>query len=698
MKRSATILLLIILSSATIASKIIAPVHGTPLGSPTALPGTDPATNIFPKLLQATNGSIWLTWEKVVGTYGQVYLMVNNGFGWSGQIPLVNSGGTYDDITPTLAQLTNGTIILAWSRGSTGSGACSSQRTYDIYTQRYTNGVWSSPVPLVQAAGDDLTPAMARLKDGRVMLVWTRCTIANAGGDIYYKILNNTWGPESLLVGSTSDEEKLPSILQANDGRVWVFYSSNTGTGASNVLDDVIWNGLTWTSPALVTNAGVDDDWSSIAQDRNQTLWLFWSRNVYNGTVSGVPTYQYDLFYKNSTNNGVSWSPEQTLAPNISSQEKQPTIVQTSSKKLWIVYASDQQLGNPYHTDNLYLITSDVVKVHDLNAVSAALPPVLPFHRVGETMNISVTVTNLGDYTESSTVKCYANNTLVYSKPITITAAQTSTWILPWNSTGSLAGNYLVKATVNTVAGEFLTTNNSVNASAPFPLTFRGDVSRDGKVDIVDLATVASHFGAVKTKPNYYPDADLNHDGVTDIVDLTLVGGEFGKSTMLHDLAILSATLPTITPRSGEIVRISTVVANLGVFDESSQVTLSINSVVKSSIPITIASARTTTVTFDWNSTGQQPGTLSVTVRVNPVTSELQTTNNSINSTLVLTFRGDVNRDRRVDISDLSLIAGHFGSVLGSPAYYSEADLNRDGVIDIQDMSICASDFGKTLT
>ena len=87
-----------------------------------------------------------------------------------------------------------------------------------------------------------------------------------------------------------------------------------------------------------------------------------------------------------------------------------------------------------------------------------------------------------------------------------------------------------------------------------------------------------------------------------------------------------------------------------------------------------------------------------MTVRVNPVTSELQTTNNSINSTLVLTFRGDVNRDRRVDISDLSLIAGHFGSVLGSPAYYSEADLNRDGVIDIQDMSICASDFGKTLT
>src|SRR3989454_80809 len=698
MKRSATILLLIILSSATIASKIIAPVHGTPLGSPTALPGTDPATNIFPKLLQATNGSIWLTWEKVVGTYGQVYLMVNNGFGWSGQIPLVNSGGTYDDITPTLAQLTNGTIILAWSRGSTGSGACSSQRTYDIYTQRYTNGVWSSPVPLVQAAGDDLTPAMARLKDGRVMLVWTRCTIANAGGDIYYKILNNTWGPESLLVGSTSDEEKLPSILQANDGRVWVFYSSNTGTGASNILNDVIWNGSTWTSPAQVTNAGVDDDWSSIAQDRNQTLWLFWSRNVYNGTVSGVPTYQYDLFYKNSTNNGVSWSPEQTLAPNISSQEKQPTIVQTSSKKLWIVYASDQQLGNPYHTDNLYLITSDVVKIHDLNAVSAALPPILPFHRAGETMNISVTVTNLGDYGESSTINCYANNTLVYSKPFTLSAAQTATWLLPWNSLSYPPGIYKIKASVNTVPGEFLTANNSVNASTYLPLTFRGDTNRDGRVDVVDFSLEGSHWGTVKGGPNWLPDTDLNRDGTIDVVDLSMVGGDFAKSITLHDLAISSVTLPTITPRIGEIARITTNVVNIGSFTESSQVTLSMNNVVVSTVPVTITNGNSSTITFNWNSTSQLAGTYLVSVRVTPVMSEFQTVNNSLNLTIVITFPGDVNRDRVVDVVDYTTVGAHLFATQGSPNYLPEADLNRDGSIDVVDLAICGSDFGKSLT
>src|SRR5207245_5321711 len=103
----------------------------------------------------------------------------------------------------------------------------------------------------------------------------------------YYKILSNAWGSETALV-ATSAEEKLPSILQANDGRVWVIYSTNIGTGSSNLLNDVIWNGTSWTSPAQLTNAGVDDDWSSIVQDRNTTVWLFWSRNVFNGTVSGV--------------------------------------------------------------------------------------------------------------------------------------------------------------------------------------------------------------------------------------------------------------------------------------------------------------------------------------------------------------------------------------------------------------------------
>src|SRR5207245_4931365 len=138
-------------------------------------------------------------------------------------------------------------------------------------------------------------------------------------------------------------------------------------------------------------------------------------------------------------------------------------------------------------------------------------------------------------------------------------------------------GIYKIKASVNTVPGEFLTANNSVNASTYLPLTFRGDTNRDGRVDIVDFSLVGSHFGAVKPSPNYLPLADMNNDGTIDVIDLSMVGSDIGKSMTLHDLAVLSLTLPTITPRIGELARITTVIVNIGNFNETSQVTLSMN-------------------------------------------------------------------------------------------------------------------------
>src|SRR2546422_8117998 len=154
MKRTATILLLTVLMALITGHGDVPQAHATGWGSTSALPGTDQSTNIFPKLLQSSNGSIWLVWEKVNNGYGQIYLMVNNGFGWSGQIPLINNNGAFDDISPALVQLANGTVILAWSRGVSGTGCLSGMRIDDLYTESYTNWIWTNAAPLVQALGD----------------------------------------------------------------------------------------------------------------------------------------------------------------------------------------------------------------------------------------------------------------------------------------------------------------------------------------------------------------------------------------------------------------------------------------------------------------------------------------------------------------------------------------------------------------
>src|SRR3989441_2153630 len=690
MKRPATILLITVLIALIVGHREVQPVRGTSWGSTGAVPGTDPYTNVFPKLLQSNNGSIWLVWEKVTNGYGQIYLMVNNGFGWSGQISLVNNNGAFDDISPALVQLANGTIILAWSRGVSGAGCLSTTRMYDLYVESYTNGRWTSPTLLVQAPGDDVSPAMTRLSDGRIMLVWNRCTSTNGGGAIYYKTFNGTWGPEAALV-ATPAEEKLPSIVQMNDGKVWVIYSTNTGTGSSNVLNDVIWNGTSWTTPAQLTNAGVDDDWSSIAQDRNGTIWLFWSRNVFNGTVSGVPTYQYDLFYRNSTNNGLAWSPDQTLAPNINSQDLEPSVIQTNTKRLWLVYSSDQKQGNPYRTNNLYLMTSDIVKIHELTLSSFTMPPVYPYHRVGEVVNLTATVTNIGDYNDSSQVYGYANSTLVYTGTVSVNSGQSTTVILSWNSTGGMPGNYLLNATLRPASGQFLKSNMSLNST--YPLTFKGDVNRDGKIDILDFSTVAGHFGAVRGGPAYLPDADLNSDGKINILDLSLCAGDFGKSLTVPDLAIQSVSV--INARIGESVKVTVVVKDLGTRTETTNVKVYFGSTLGGTVPVPLSPGQNMTLTFTYFPMGKPIGRYSLMTTVVPLPGEVSLANNSMNSTYLVTFRGDVNRDGMVNVSDLVIVGAHFGAALGSANYLADADLNNDGVINIADFSLCAGQFGS---
>lgn len=62
---------------------------------------------------------------------------------------------------------------------------------------------------------------------------------------------------------------------------------------------------------------------------------------------------------------------------------------------------------------------------------------------------------------------------------------------------------------------------------------------------------------------------------------------------------------------------------------------------------------------------------------------------------------GDTNRDMKVDMRDLGLIAASFGSNLGDPRWNSNADVTGpghqapDGKVDISDIILTASNFGK---
>jgi hypothetical protein len=77
------------------------------------------------------------------------------------------------------------------------------------------------------------------------------------------------------------------------------------------------------------------------------------------------------------------------------------------------------------------------------------------------------------------------------------------------------------------------------------------------------------------------------------------------------------------------------------------------------------------------------------------VAGETYLLNNAVNGpSVILSLRGDVNGDRRVDIVDLASVGTAFGTTLGQPGYNPAADINNDGVINIVDLVLVAGSFG----
>jgi hypothetical protein len=61
----------------------------------------------------------------------------------------------------------------------------------------------------------------------------------------------------------------------------------------------------------------------------------------------------------------------------------------------------------------------------------------------------------------------------------------------------------------------------------------------------------------------------------------------------------------------------------------------------------------------------------------------------------VFAILGDINGDGKVDITDVAIVARHFGTTPSSPNWDPACDLDGSGKVDISDVAIVAMNFGK---
>ena len=151
-------------------------------------------------------------------------------------------------------------------------------------------------------------------------------------------------------------------------------------------------------------------------------------------------------------------------------------------------------------------------------------------------VNITVTVENQGNFTESSNLTIYYNVTAVILSSgknyttVTLTSGNFKTLTLTWNTTGVAKGNYTIKAEATPVPGEIDTADNTFD-DGWVVVTIPGDIDGDYDVDYKDLFILAKAYGSKIGDPSYVPETDINDDGKVNYKDLFILARNYGKET-----------------------------------------------------------------------------------------------------------------------------------------------------------------------
>ena len=119
--------------------------------------------------------------------------------------------------------------------------------------------------------------------------------------------------------------------------------------------------------------------------------------------------------------------------------------------------------GEAHLTDNSYAVPFEIKVpenlIHDVAIINVTASPSVAY--VGDNIEITVKVANLGDYAETFNVMVYYNGTVIFVKQvISLSPSETATIESTWPTSNVEAGTYRIRAEAEVVPGEVNTENN----------------------------------------------------------------------------------------------------------------------------------------------------------------------------------------------------------------------------------------------
>jgi hypothetical protein len=144
---------------------------------------------------------------------------------------------------------------------------------------------------------------------------------------------------------------------------------------------------------------------------------------------------------------------------------------------------------------------------------------------------VTVTIENQGNYTETCNVTAYANSSLIETvSNITLASLESIALTLTWNTIGFHKGNFTVYAYVSPLPFEADTLDNNYTSPVAIMVGMPGDVvSPFGVIDMKDVAYVAKRFGTTPGASLWDPNADIDGTRKADMRDIATVARGFGN-------------------------------------------------------------------------------------------------------------------------------------------------------------------------
>jgi hypothetical protein len=158
-----------------------------------------------------------------------------------------------------------------------------------------------------------------------------------------------------------------------------------------------------------------------------------------------------------------------------------------------------------------------------------------------------------------------------------------------------------------------------------------------------------------------------------------------------HGIGITGITSSKTVVEHGLAIFVNVTILNYGLHTETFNVTVRANATkIGEQDGLHLSSRNSTTRTFKWNTTGSAKGNYNVSAYATPVIGETYLDDNILaNWWVFVTIEGDVNGDRKVDISDLTITVDAIPSIPGQPNWNPNADINGDGFVDLADIVKC---------